>query len=537
MKRMICLFLALLMLAGCAADPSSPKQATKSTEAAPQEETDPKPSRQTNRSSGSFGLAYVPEYGLNPYSCNCITNRPILSLTYESLFVLNHSYEPEPVLCDQFAVSADGKHYLLTILPDAEFSDGTPVTAADAVASLEAARDSEYYGSRFSKVDRFRAVDDRKLAIDLYYSYENLPLLLDVPIVKAGTQKEDYPIGSGPYYLSTGAKLTLRRNHDWWQNRNAPIEYQTITLTATKDPTETRDSFEFGTTSLVCADLNAPNAVGYRCDYELWDCPTTSMMYLGFNTAAGMFVNREFRAGITHVIDRSAITTTIYKGFAEAACLPCSPDSPLYDAELAKSYAYDPSAFAQARTHANLSPDYVGTLLVCSADSTRVETAHRIADMMDDAGLRVEVAPVDYDTFHYRLLTGDFDCYLGETRLSANFDLTEFFKRYGKLSFGSIESNAMEKLCYDALENSGNCYDLFRNVMEQGFFCPLLFKSYAVMGGRGAITSLQPALDNVFHLSDGRSLADAGTVYEILTGEISEVEPEETSQPTEPLLP
>ena len=532
MKRILCLLLAMLLLAGCASDPAAPKTTEVPSDTAengiipvsepPDEEQKP----------DHFGLCYVAEYGFNPYSCLCITNRPILSLVYEGLFVINGSFEPEPVLCQKFAVSEDGRRYLFTICPDAAFSDSSPVTAEDVVASLEAARGSDYYGSRFSRVYAFTAESEKTVSVTLRDPYENLPLLLDVPIVKKGTAEDPRPIGSGPYAFSRGTKPGLYRCRAWWQNRGAPVEFDTIRLTAEKNPTEIRDSFEFGDTSLVCVDLNAPTAVGYRCDYELWDCPTTAMVYLGFNFNAGMFVNEAFRAGITHLIDRSEILT-ICKGFAESACLPCAPASPLYDAELAKGYDYDPAAFARVKAKANLSPDYVGTLLVCSADPTLVEIAHRISDMFTRAGVRVEVSAVDYDTYHYRLSAGQFDCFLGETRLSANFDLSEFFRRYGSLSFGGIASGGMEGLCADALENSGNCYELYRNVMERGCICPLLFKSYAVMAGRGMIASLQPAVDSVFHLAGGRSLAEAGADYEVLSGAAAPEQTDETGETAE----
>ena len=532
MKHLICLLLALLLLAGCSADPAAPKKievptATEENEIIPVSEPE-----RNDRKPDKFGLTYVAEYGFNPFTCMCITNRPILSLVYEGLFVLNSSFEPEPVLCDQFAVSEDGKRYLFTICPDAAFSDGSPVTAKDVVASLEAARGSEYYGSRFSRVYAFTAVDDRTVSITLGDAYENFPLLLDVPIVKRGTASDARPIGSGPYAFSEGRKAGLTRCRSWWQNRGAPLEYETVELTAAKNPTEIRDNFEFGDTSLVCVDLNAPTAVGYRCDYELWDCPTTAMVYLGFNFESGMFVNESLRAGVTHLIDRSSILT-ICKGFAESASLPCSPASPLYDMVLAKGYDCDLPAFKAALKKADLAPDAVGTLLVCAADPTLVEISHRISDMFSEAGVRMDVVPVDYETYHYRLLTGQFDCFLGETRLSGNFDLCEFFRQYGSLSFGGIQSEAMERLCADALENSGNCYELYRNVMERGCICPVLFKSYAVMARRGAIASLQPAVDNVFHLAGGRSLADAGASYKVLNGDRSEVVPIETGEPTE----
>ena len=531
MKRLLCLLLCLLLiclpLSGCGWTVPDGETAAETAET----EAHPNNLNPVTPGPKGFGLAYVPEYGFNPYSCTCLTNRPVFSLVYESLFVLNNSFQPEPVLCDRFAVSENGRTCLITLCEGVRFSDGSSLTARDAAASLEAARDSDYYGTRFSKVQSFTARDERTLEITLYRAYENLPLLLDVPIVKAGTEGESRPLGSGPYAFSDAeGALCLRRNQSWWQDERAPVEYDTILLTACKDPTAVRDSFEFGATALVCADLNAPNAVGYRCDYELWDSPTTTMIYLGFNTSNGIFYQRELRAAVTHLIDRDTLIASVYKGFGQAACLPCSPVCPLYDAELAQSYGYEPEAFTRALNAATFSEGFVGTLIVSSADPARVELARRIAEILTQAGLPFESRTYDADTYRYLLNSGKYDMFIGEVRLSGTFDLTEFFKAYGSLCFGGIRSPGMEQLCYDSLENTGNCYDLYRGVMENAYFCPLFFRSNAVMANRGAIGSLQPAVDYVFHLAGGRSLADASASFEEMTAQPAPVETENTTE-------
>ena len=45
--------------------------------------------------------------------------------------------------------------------------------------------------------------------------------------------------------------------------------------------------------------------------------------------------------------------------------------------------------------------------------------------------------------------------------------------------------------------------------MDQGYICPVLFRSYAVYASRGQLTDLQPARDNVFCYSIGKTLEDA----------------------------
>lgn len=524
MKRLACLLLCLcLLLGGCAVDPAAPEETQpQQTEAidTPVEETE-KPA------ATSFGLAYIESYGLNPYTCMCLTNRPIISLLYEGLFALNNRFEPEPLLCDRLAVSDNGKTYVLTLCPDVCFSDGSPLTAQDVVASLNAAKGSEYYGARFYQVAEFSATASDTVTISLYTSYENLPLLLDVPIVKAGTENDDAPIGTGPYHLDLRG---LSKNRNWWQEAETPISQYRITLSRVGTPAEVRDDFEFGATTLVCADLNAPSSVGYRCDYELWDCPTTTMQYLGFNLSAGICANPTFRAAITHALDRESYIASIYKGFGEAAYLPCSPSSPLYDSKLAENYGYDRVAFASARKSSGIGAGYSGTILVCSADSTRVELAHRISEDFSPYGIELTVNAVDSDTYRYYLGIGNFDLFIGETRLSATFDLTEFFRPHGSLNFGGLTNSYLQSVCSDALENSGNYYELHKAIMDNGYICPLLFKSYAVMVSRGAITNLQSAGDNVFHLPGGRTLADATVPYEQLVPSPTEAE---TEAPTE----
>ncbi len=536
MKRLICLLLVLaLVLVGCVDVPTVTREETEPDETQPAGEE----ALAAEETATDFGLAYIAEYGFNPYKCTCITNRPVLSLVYESLFVLNNTFQPEPVLCDRFAVSENGQTYILTLREGIVFSDGSEMTSQDVVTSLRAAAGSEYYGSRFAKVADFYTSDSRTVIIALNTPYENLPLLLDVPIVKASTVDDQEPVGSGPYYLSAGgSKRFLQRSRRWWQDAQPPVDETRILLEPALSPSEVRDSFEFGATSLVCADLNSPTAVGYRCDYELWDCPTTVMQYLGFNLGAGLFANQEFRSAVTHIINREAIIASVYKGFAEPAYLPCAPASPLYDADLAASYGYDKNLFLQAKRAAGITEGDTGTILVYAADSSRVEAAHQIADTLAEVGVKLEVKAQDYDTYRYNLSHGVYDMYIGEARLSGNFDLTEFFQAYGSLCYGGLQSGNMTKLCADALENSGNCYSLHKSVMDTGYFCPLLFKSYAVMANRGVITALQPAVDNVFHLSGGRTLADASVSYDEMTGNITpDNTPLETDEAGNPILP
>lgn len=513
MKRTLLLCLALLLLLTACA------QQTQTLPTVPAVETEQEPTGEAPQEAPTaevFGLAYLPSYGLNPYQCTATVNRALFSLLYESLFVVSNQYRAEPVLCESFKVSDEGKTYTFTLVRGVAFSDGTPLTAEDVAASVEAARQSPIYQARLSHISYYTVNDDGTFSVFLDTPYENFALMLDVPIVKADTVDSQTPTGSGSYCLR-GTKL---QKNSYWKQLTAPIlTAETISLTACSDTGKLRDSFEFGATDLVYCDPNSAAAVGYRCDYEVWEVPTTVMHYLGFNLYSGYFVNDKLRAAVTLALDREDISNKVYGGFAQASVLPCSPYSDLYDAQLAEQYDYAPAAFKAAVQESGVatSTDYVGhvgTLLVCSEDPKRVAAADYIAEVLQKAGLNITVNAVDYDSYKTALQNGDFDLYYGEVRLTANFDLAEFFKEYGNLQYGSIASGGLSALCVASLGNSGSYPELCSQLMQQAPICPVVFKSNAIYVTRGAISSVTPAVDYVFHnAATARTLADADQTY------------------------
>lgn len=520
-RRILALMLCLGLLWGCTSEPETPRE---TTEPAATEETGGEKESRAER----FGLSYQPEAGLNPYSCTRLVNRTVMSLLYQGLFSVTSQYQAEPVLCRSYSCSSDLKRYSFT-LENATFSDGSSLTAQDVVASLRRARNSPVYGDRLKHVTEITASQEGRVEITLDTACENLPVLLNIPIVPADQVDGDEPLGTGPYVLrTTGGSNRLIRRQNWWSEYPPAVDFDTIQLTRTGTPSDIRDQFEFGETDLVCADPGASTYVEYRCDYELWDCATGILLYLGCNTSGSSpFGNGAVRAALTHGVNRRALVE-IYKGFAQEATLPASPEAPVYDTALASQFGYAPDAFSAALGQAGLR-NTSATLLVCSDNPNRVAAAQAIAEQLTACGLNVTVNALGEERYLQALSVGNFDFYLGEVRLSPNFDLSVFFEEDGALTYGSMADVGLYQLCLKALENSGNYYELFEAVMEDGQLCPLLFRTYAVYATRGTVTDLLPGLDNVFHTANSRQLADA---REDGAGP-EETQPEETEVPAE----
>lgn len=347
-------------------------------------------------------------------------------------------------------------------------------------------------------------------------SFETVALLLDFPIIRDGTVEDASPDGTGPFVWTKGSSTKLERSETWW-GEEWVLDCQRVELTLCDTSTDIRDNFEYGQVNLVCTDPNSAAYATYHSDsdYELWSYNTTVMQYIGFNHNSKVWSSDALCAAVTYAIDRDTIVAQDLGGFAIASALPASPLSPGYDAGLAADYHYDLETFQAMLEEAQIE-DYTGDgildiyykgyaipvegeMIVSASSPQRLQTANRIAGALNERGFDITVSALDDSEFQEALLYGNYDLYYGEVRLSANFDLGPFFREGGSLSYGGLSSGTMVALCAAMLENSGNAYDLHKQIMDRGMLCPILFKSYAVYTTRGAASHLDPALDWVIH--------------------------------------
>ena len=179
MKKIISLFLLLaLLLAGCSQG---------KTDYVPtggglyQGETTLPPSPPMSAEQ-KLSLVYYPEKTLNPYLCADYTNRTLFSLLYQPLYALSPEGEAQPILCSGYQLSRDRKTHVFAV-EKATFADGTTLTAADVVLSLEAARKGTVYAGRFTYIDQISVTaDGESVQITTTIPYENLDILAGKPV-------------------------------------------------------------------------------------------------------------------------------------------------------------------------------------------------------------------------------------------------------------------------------------------------------------------------------------------------------------------
>ena len=295
MKRAICFFLAITLLAallpGCSREiDNSGYVAT--GDAILMEGEEPTEAEE-EEDAQNLVLAYYPDRSLNPVFGSDYTNRVLMSLMYQGLFAVDSKKNVTPILCASYKVSSNSRNWTFYLEEGATFSDGSKVTPADVVATYQKAMENDYYKYRFYKhLLNVEATEDGGILFQTDTDMQNLPLLLDVPIVKASdvdkTGPGEIPIGSGPYvFVETSGGAALQRDPNWWCGAlKIPARDLTISLVAVSSPAEVRDAFQFNgenSVSVVCTNPMSDSFAEYRCDYELWEIESGYMLYIGCN--------------------------------------------------------------------------------------------------------------------------------------------------------------------------------------------------------------------------------------------------------------
>ncbi len=179
-------------------------------------------------SGGVLHIATNAEPGTLDWTASTATaTRLVAWHIYETLFALDRNYDVKPQLAEGYSVSADGLHYTIRLRKGITFHNGQPMTADDAVASLE--RWGQLSGGgreTFKFVKHVTKVDASTVLIDLVRVFT--PLIANIGDPKqaaiimpkslaqaAGVQPVKDYIGTGPYMFQKweqGHQIVIVRN-------------------------------------------------------------------------------------------------------------------------------------------------------------------------------------------------------------------------------------------------------------------------------------------------------------------------------------
>ena len=455
-----------------------------------------------------FALGYAGASTLHPLETADQSNLDVAALVYEGLYELDENFEPQPLLAQSASVSEDGLVWTITLRTDAAFSDGSLLTAEQVVSSLKKARSGGAYAARLEGIASVKG-QEGAVVITLLTPNGALPALLDVPIVLE--REEGLPLGTGPYVFDgDGDSLWLAANPNWWQRRS-PL-YDTIPLRENQSLEERVSAFDSGEVTAVTTDFTASNALGYSGTYETHDFSSTNLLFVGFNMTDGACTDPKLRAALSRAFDRGSVVNVLLSGHGEEAELPIHPQNSQYSRTAADLLSYDldgaralleEAGYTYNEEHRLMrGRQQVSLTFLVNRDSlVKQNIADHIAQDLRELGMEVTVEKLNWEEYTTALTAGNFDLYLGEVRLTGDFDITSLLS--GTLNYGGYGNETVLALLQSWKGSSGSSREeaaqaLYLAMAEDLPFASLCFKRNSLLVRWGLAEGLSPVRGNPF---------------------------------------
>ncbi|WP_423494671.1 ABC transporter substrate-binding protein [Microbacterium esteraromaticum] len=381
------LILGGVLLAGCASSPATGTDAPESSESA---------------------IIDI-RVGLEPTSLDVTTTsgaglvQVMRGNVYEGLVGLSEDLEILPALASDWEISDDGLTYTFTVREGVTFHDGTPMTVADVVASLQA---SSAEGStnpdakRMGSVASVEATDDTTVVVTLSERDINFLESLTtsagyVVPVESSVDLASATNGTGPYTLgqwNRGATLSLEPFADYWGEAplNGGVVYHYIA-----DETTAASALRSGEVDIL-AGVSAETAelLGGDAEFQVVEGDSTSWMTLGFNNAVAPFDDQRVRQALRQAIDKQELIEVIGGQALEVGTITVPTDA--WHVDATDSAPYDQAAAKELLAEAG-QEDLSLTLTVANTYDTII--TEFIAAELAEVGVDVTIDTVEFATW------------------------------------------------------------------------------------------------------------------------------------------
>ena len=143
------------------------------------------------------------------------------------------------------------------------------------------------------------------------------------------------------------------------------------------------------------------------------------------------------------------------------------------------------------------------TLLVNQDNSYKTGVADAIGRDLTAAGVSVTVKKLSWEDFTAALSAGEFDLYLGEVKLSADFDPSPLLSG-GALNYGKYNDPTATGLlsafrAAQGEERTTAAKALYERLGEQAPFAVLCFKNWSMLSQWGQVSNATPTQQNLFY--------------------------------------
>lgn len=473
--------------------------------------------------SNTFNIGLVNIDTWNPLLTQSSTVREAMELVYDTLFEVNTKNETVPVLAKDYSVSPDGKTVTVNLKPDVLWHDGGHFDSYDVVYTVNLIMGGgTAYGNLLQDVASCERVGSDSVRFKLHRSVPDFAAVLTFPVIKYKTSMEynsnTAPVGTGPFsfYGKVSTDKYLLVKYGSYHNGAAGID--AVNMIEVPDNEKYRLMFEASEIDIVTDSMvDIINGMP-RGNINVTGYTTNKMTYLGYNTASPVLAGAQTRRGISLLIDRDEIVSSVLYSKAKAVAIPINPSSYLYydtterfgiDYEDAysdfESDGWQSQTQGFTRTVNGSAQKLAVGLLVNSDDSVKVNTAEKVKETLERFGVSVTLDKRSGAEYQAKLNAHDFDLFIGEVKLNPNNDLTSLTDAWNYFSYSSSDVNtiiAQSGMTTDVFSRQQLFIQLCEQLKTDMPFTPIYFAEGCVISGNKIKSGIEPTVSSDYRVAN-----------------------------------
>jgi peptide/nickel transport system substrate-binding protein len=279
----------------------------------------------------TWGMGGIPETLFIPDAWST-GNGVIMSLVQEGPLAFGVDLSVIPGVASQ--AFPDPTTIIYTLRDDVTFSDGTPLTPADIVATYEFQRDHANNGSQvgffFDPIDTITATGDHEVTIKL--KAPNVQFQYAAPHMAGFIFKkdqiegdradlggaDDFIIGTGPYKIvefDPGERVLLEARDDYWNGAPLVKQIEFVKIPDSEAQLLAMQAGQIdGFFNIRLASIDQWEALP---NVDIYEAPSASTMLLTLNNGTAPFNDVHVRRAIAYSVDREGLLNAIMKGKGE----------------------------------------------------------------------------------------------------------------------------------------------------------------------------------------------------------------------------
>lgn len=389
----------------------------------------------------------APNLSFDPTASVSATDRLVYQMINAPLMTQEIDGSVTPGLAEDFEFNAD--YTAITMqLRDANFSDGSPITADDVVATFtrHAGVEGSTIASTLARVSSFEATGDQEVTFTFprpFPSFTDVMAQGSLGIVPAASlaDAEAYyeapDVTSGPYTIAetwAGNSLELAANPEFWGPQ--PI-VENLTVTVVEDANSAISQVQNGQIDFA-GDL-APNFVTQiegTPGLTVEETILAGFYDLRLNNASGVFSDVNVRQAVNLALDREAIVAAIW-GERNEPLSGFWPQS--MEGHSERSTAQDLDAATELLAGTECETGCTVKLVYSDQDFPfSGQLALLVQNQLAEVGINVELERVDGSTVVDRLFAGQFDIVPGA--MSSPVNVPDNLTSLALLSTGPLKA-------------------------------------------------------------------------------------------------